>query len=400
MDISLSERVQSIKPSATMAVATKARELKRKGGDIISLSVGEPDFDTPPHIKEAAMKGIREGATKYTAVDGTQALKEAIQQKFERDNQLSYDLDQILISAGAKQSLYNLCQALLNPHDEVIIPAPYWVSYPDMVQLCGAKPVFINTYLDNHFKITPEQLANAITPQTRLVILNSPSNPSGMAYSQEETLALGKVLLEHPHVLIVSDDIYEHIMWSHHGFCNIAMVCPELKERTIVVNGVSKAYAMTGWRIGYAAGDAALINAMKKIQSQSTSGPCSISQKAAVAALTGDQGCVETMVAAFKERHQFVVNGLNEIRGIRCLPGHGTFYAFPDVSEAISNISGLKDDIDFAEYLLAKSGIAVVPGTAFGNPGCIRLSFAASQTMLEDALKRIHTLIHRGNRGK
>lgn len=396
MDISLSERVQSIKPSATMAVATKARELKRKGGDIISLSVGEPDFDTPSHIKEAAMKAIQEGATKYTAVEGTEELKQAVRQKLERENQLTYESDQILISAGAKQSLYNLCQALLNPQDEVIIPAPYWVSYPDMVQLCGAKPIIINTYIDNQFKITPEQLANAITPQTRLVILNSPSNPSGMAYTREETLALAQVLLQHPHVLIVSDDIYERIMWSHHGFCNIPMVCPQLKERTVVVNGVSKAYAMTGWRIGYAAGDASLIDAMKKIQSQSTSGPCSISQKAAVAALNGDQTCVDTMVAAFKERHQFLVNGLNEIPGIHCLSGHGTFYAFPDVSEAINQISGLKDDIDFAEHLLAKSGIAVVPGTAFGNPGCIRISFAASRSLLEDALKRMQILISRG----
>lgn len=395
MDIALSQRVNSIKPSATMAIATKARQLKAKGGDIISLSIGEPDFDTPPHVKEAAIKGIQQGATKYTAIDGTQELKVAIQQKFQKDHQLNYTLDEILVSVGAKQSLYNLCQALLNPQDEVIIPAPYWVSYPDMVRLCGATPVFIDTSIEHQFKITPQQLANAITPNTRLVMLNSPSNPSGMAYTKEETLELANVLLQHPDILIVSDDIYEKILWTPQAFCNIVTVCPALKERTIVVNGVSKAYAMTGWRIGYAAGPHSLINAMKKIQSQSTSGPCSISQKAAVAALTGDQSCVDTMVAAFKERHQFVVNELNNIPGIECLPSHGTFYAFPKVSEAIKTINGLKNDIDFADYLLAKAGIAVVPGTAFGNPGYLRLSFATSQSLLEDALKRIQTVVNR-----
>ncbi len=389
MAIQLSERVQRIKPSPTMAVTARAMALRAEGKDIIGLGAGEPDFDTPDHIKAAAIKAIQDGFTKYTAVDGTPELKKAIINKFKRDNGLDYEAKQILVSCGGKQSFFNLAQALLNPGDEVIIPAPYWVSYPDMVLLAGGNPVIIEAGDEQGYKITPEQLEAAITPKTRLLSLNSPSNPTGVAYSAAELKALADVLLKHPDVLIATDDMYEHILWTDEPFSNIVMVCPELYDRTIVLNGVSKAYAMTGWRIGYAGGPADLIGAMKKIQSQSTSNPTSISQVAAQAALEGPQDCVKKMIQAFKERHDFVVNTLNELPGVRCLPGDGTFYAFPNMQDIIDAKSDIADDVALAEYFLQEAGVALVPGSAFGAPGHMRISFATSLDVLENALTRI-----------
>lgn len=389
MDIQLSDRAQAIKPSPTLAVTNRAAELRAEGKDIIGLGAGEPDFDTPDHIKAAAVKAIEEGFTKYTAVDGTPGLKNAIIQKFARDNGLEYQPNQILVSSGGKQSYFNMALALLNKGDEVIIPAPYWVSYPDMVTVAEGVPVVIETSPEQRYKITPEQLEAAITDKTRLVTLNSPSNPSGMAYSKAEFEALAEVLLKHPNILIATDDMYEHILWTEESFNNIVTVCPDLYDRTIVLNGVSKAYSMTGWRIGYAAGPAKLIGAMKKIQSQSTSNPCSIAQKAAEAALAGPQECVGEMVKAFKERHDFVVSELNKIDGVSCLPGDGTFYAFPDLSEAIAKRDDVANDIELAEKLLGEAGVAIVPGSAFGTPNHARLSFATSMEVLQEALTRL-----------
>ncbi|MFT7235828.1 MAG: aspartate aminotransferase, partial [Methylophagaceae bacterium] len=335
MDIKLSQRVQSIKPSPTLAITARAAALRSQGKDVIGLGAGEPDFDTPGHIKQAAITAINEGDTKYTAVDGTVALKQAVIDKFSRDNGLDYQLNQVLVSVGGKQSFFNLSQALLDKGDEVIIPAPYWVSYPDMVLLAEGVPVVIEAGQDQHFKITPAQLEAAITPKTRLFVINSPSNPSGKAYSESELEALGVVLRRHPDVLIATDDMYEHILWSDIGFHNIVTACPDLYDRTMVLNGVSKAYSMTGWRIGYAAGPAPLIAAMKKIQSQSTSNPASISQAAAVEALNGNQQCIQEMLIEFKKRHDMVVKKLNAIDGVDSLNSDGTFYVFPNISGAI-----------------------------------------------------------------
>jgi len=391
LDIKLSHRVQRVKPSPTLAVTTRANELRAAGEDIIGLGAGEPDFDTPDHIKQAAIEAIQAGFTKYTAVDGTPALKQAILDKFRRDNRLAYDPDQVLVSCGGKQSFYNLCQALLDSGDEVIIPAPYWVSYPDMVLLADGSPVILEAGIEAGFKFTPAQLEAAITPRTRLVVINSPSNPSGMVYSRAELEAIGEILLRHPRVLVASDDMYEHILWADEPFCNIVMACPELYDRSIVLNGVSKAYSMTGWRIGYAAGPAPLIRAMKKIQSQSTSNPASISQVAAQAALEGDQGCIRVMLEAFQARHERVLAGLNAIGGVTCLPSQGAFYAFPDMRGFIERL-GLEDDLQLAEHLIEKAGVALVPGSAFGSPGCMRLSFATSMENLDEALRRIRAL--------
>ena len=388
-EITLSQRVQRVKPSPTLAVSARAAELRAAGADIIGLGVGEPDFDTPDHIKKAAIQAIKQGATRYTAVDGTAELKSAIINKFQRDNGLSYQPDQILVSCGGKQSFYNLAQALLNPGDEVIIPAPYWVSYPDMVKLADGEPVFIKAGLEQTFKITPEQLDAAITPKTRLFVINSPSNPTGVTYSHDELKALADVLLSRPHVLIATDDMYEHIIWSKEPFANIVNVCEELFSRSIVLNGVSKAYAMTGWRIGYAGGPSTLIRAMKKVQSQSTSNPASISQAAAQQALDGDQSCIQPMLTAFKERHAFVVQALNKMPGVRCTESDGTFYSFPDFSEAIAGLEGINDDVELADFFLQNAGVALVPGSAFGAPGYLRLSFAASMEVLETALRRL-----------
>ncbi len=389
MTIKLSQRVQNIKPSATLAITGRAAALKLEGHDVIGLGAGEPDFDTPEHIKQAAIIAMNNGATKYTAVDGTAELKAAIIDKFSRDNSIDYQARQILVSVGGKQSFFNLAQALLEEGDEVIIPAPYWVSYPDMVMLANGSPVVITAQQDQHFKITPAQLDAAITNKTRLFIINSPSNPSGKVYSRDELTALGNVLRSYPDVLIVTDDIYEHILWSEYSFCNIVMACPDLYDRTVVINGVSKAYAMTGWRIGYAAGPVDLIAAMKKIQSQSTSNPASISQAAAVTALNGDQHCVNIMQEKFKQRHDMVMGKLNAMKGVNALASDGTFYVFPNISNVLTNMPAINDDVAFAEALLANKGVAVVPGSAFGLKNHIRLSIATSEQNLMGALDRI-----------
>jgi aspartate aminotransferase len=395
VDIQLAERVNRVKPSPTMAVTARAAEMRAAGHDIIGLGAGEPDFDTPDHISAAAIDAIHDGQTRYTAVDGSAALKQAIQSKFARENDLHFELNQILVSSGAKQSLYNLFSAVLNAGDEVVIPAPYWVSYPDMALLADALPKVIEADQSQRFKITPEQLDAAITERTRIVVLNSPSNPTGVAYSRAEFEALGAVLRRYPEVLIASDDIYEHILWTDEGFSNIATVCPDLLDRTVVVNGVSKGYAMTGWRIGYAAGPANVIAAMKKIQSQSTSNASSISQAASVAALNGDQSVIAPMVKAFRERHDYVVERLNAMRGVQCIAGDGTFYAYPDVSEAISTIDTVSSDTELAEYLISEANVALVPGTAFGLSGHLRLSFATSMANLEKAMDRLEGVFGR-----
>jgi aspartate aminotransferase len=390
---SLSQRVQNIKPSATLAITAQAKALKAAGKDIIGLGAGEPDFDTPEHIKQAAIAAINAGQTKYTAVDGTPELKAAVIRKFERDNQLNYEANQILVSCGGKHSIFNLLQALLNTGDEVIIPAPYWVSYPDMVTLAEGVPVIVEASIDSGFKITPDQLAASITPKTRMAIINSPSNPTGVTYSHAELKALGDVLAKHPNIIVATDDIYEHISWNDEPFANIVTLCPDLRDRSVVLNGVSKVYSMTGWRIGYAGGPEWLIGAMKKIQSQSTSNPSSISQAAAQAALDGDQSCIQTMVKAFKERHDYVVDRLNQMKGVQCLPSQGAFYSFPDCREAISNL-GLADDLAFAELLITQYGVALIPGTPFGAPGYMRLSFATSQENLTKALDRMEKAVN------
>jgi aspartate aminotransferase len=369
-------------------VTARANELKAAGKDILSLAAGEPDFDTPDFIKKAAIKALKDGFTKYTAVGGTPGLKKAIIAKFERENGLSYEPDQILVSVGCKHSIYNLTQALLNPGDEVIIPAPYWVSYPDMVKLAGAEPVIIKTTINDKFKITKDQLRGAITKNTRMFIINSPSNPTGVNYSPEELQSLAEILLEHPDIVIASDDIYEHILWDG-TFQNIVNVCPDLKNRTVVLNGVSKAYSMTGWRIGYAAGNKNLISAMGKIQSQSTSNPTSISQVAAQAALEGDQTFVREQCQVFKDRHDFVLEKLNEMDGVSAIAAQGTFYIFPDMNGVIAKLDGIDNDIAMAEWFLDETGCAMVPGSAFGAPGCMRISFATSMKVLEEAMSRM-----------
>lgn len=372
-----------------MIVSAKATQLRSEGYDIINLSAGEPDFDTPQHIKDAAIDAINNRFTKYTAVGGMPDLIKAISDKFERENQLHYEADQILASCGCKHSLYNLMQALLNPGDEIIIPAPYWVSYPDMAKLAGAETTIIRTNDKDNLKITAQQLQSAITDKTRLLILNSPSNPTGITYSTDELAALGEVLIRNPHIFIASDDIYEHIQWSKQGFQNIINVCPDLYDRSIVFNGVSKAYSMTGWRIGYAAGPSTLIAAMKKIQSQSTSSPTSIAQVAAQAALQGDQSYISTSTKTFKERHDYVYQRLDKINGIKNRASQGTFYIFPDFQQIINKMDNISNDIEFAEYLLEQAEVAMVPGSAFGMPGSLRISFATDMTNLITAMDRL-----------
>lgn len=389
LDIPLSHRAQSIKPSPTLAVTARAAELRTKGKDIIGLGTGEPDFDTPQHIKEAAIEALRKGQTKYTAVDGTTELKSAIINKFKRENDLTYNNNQILVSCGAKHSIYNLLQATLNSGDEIIIPAPYWVSYPDMAKLAGAEPVILKTMIEDNFKITPDKLRYAISNKTKIVVFNSPSNPTGVSYSKNELAALGEVLLEHDEIIIVTDDIYEHILWGQDKFFNIVNACPGLYDRTVVVNGVSKAYSMTGWRIGYVGGPESIIKGMKKIQSQSTSNASSIAQAAAVAALDGDQTYIKVSTRIFKERHDFVLKSLKEIDGIECLPSEGTFYSFPDMNGLIEKLEGISNDIELAEFFLEEAGVAMVPGSAFGASGCMRISFATSMENLEKSMERI-----------
>jgi len=390
----LSKRVQAIKPSPTLAVTARAAKLKAEGKDIIGLGAGEPDFDTPQHIKVAAIEAINKGFTKYTAVGGIPSLKQAIIAKFKRDNGLDYTPKQILVSCGGKQSFFNLALAVINPGDEVIIPAPYWVSYPDIVIIAEGKPVIVEAGIEQGFKLTPAQLSAAITPRTKMVVINSPSNPSGAVYTLEELKALGEVLRKHPQVLIATDDMYEHIALTDAKFVNILNACPDLYPRTMVLNGVSKAYAMTGWRIGYAAGPENILTAMENVQSQSTSNPTSISQVAAEAALNGDQSCLAPMIKAFRERHVFVVNGLNKIPGLKCVMAGGAFYAFPDARGAIATLHNrgiikAATDVALSEYLLEQAGVAVVPGSAFGSEGYIRLSFATSMDNLKAALERM-----------
>ena len=388
----VSKRVQKVKPSPTLAVTARAAKLKAEGKDIIGLGAGEPDFDTPVHIADAGVEAIRKGITRYTAVDGTAELKDAIIAKFKRDNGLTYERSQILVSSGAKQTCFNVCAALLDPGDECVIPAPYWVSYPDMALLADGVPVCVYAGPDQGYKMTPVQLAAAITPRTKMVFINSPSNPTGAAYTKAELQALGAVLDRYPQVLIASDEMYEHIYWAAEPFSSFLQANPQLADRTVTINGVSKAYAMTGWRIGYCGGPKAIVSAMATIQGQSTSNASSISQRAATVALNGDQTCVAQMNKAFKERHDFVVAGLNAIEGMSCLPGAGTFYAFAHIEGAMRAL-GIQDDNAFAEHLLVEAGVAVVPGSGFGAPGHMRISFACSLETLEDALSRIKRVV-------
>ena len=388
----ISDSLKRIKPSPTIAVTQKARELKASGKDVIGLGAGEPDFDTPNNIKEAAIKAIKDGDTKYTAVDGTQILKEAIVNKFKRENNLNYTTDQITVGAGGKHVIYNLMMATLNKGDEVLIPAPYWVSYPDIVLLAGATPVAVECSEEQDFKITAKDLESKITNNTKWLIINSPSNPTGSTYSEQEIKNLSQVLKRNPHVNILSDDIYEHITYGGFKFFTIAQI-PELKNRVVTMNGVSKSYAMTGWRIGYAAGPKEIIKAISKIQSQSTTNPSSISQAAAVEALNGNQDFISIRAKAFEERRDFVVNTLNSINGIKCLKPDGAFYVFPSCKNLIGkkDINGKKieNDADFVQSLLENNGVAVVQGSAFGLEGYFRISYATSMENLKKALKKI-----------
>ncbi|MDF2965163.1 MAG: Aspartate aminotransferase [Rickettsiaceae bacterium] len=389
----IAQRMQSIKPSPTLAVNAKAAELKLAGIDVISLGAGEPDFDTPNNIKEAAIQAIKDGFTKYTAVEGIKELKTAIKDKFIRENNLKYELDQIMVSTGGKQVIYNALMATLDEGDEVIIPSPYWVSYPDMTLLAGGRPKFVECEIETNFKLTANLLEEAITPKTKWLIINSPSNPTGAAYTEEELAELAKVLIKHSHVYIMSDDIYEHIVYEDFKFTNIAQVEPKLQERTLIVNGLSKSYSMTGWRIGYGAGPKELIKNMTIIQSQSTSNPCSIAQKAAVEALNGPQDFIEPNKVGFKRKRDLVISMLTEIDGISCNTPEGAFYVFPSCKGIFGKKSQageiITNDIEFSRYLLEAANVAVVPGSAFGLAGYFRISYATSEQQLADACTRI-----------
>ena len=394
----LSARVQALRPSPTLAVTAQAAKLKSEGKDVVSLGAGEPDFDTPQHIKDAAIVAINKGFTKYTQVGGIPSLKDAVIAKFKRDNALDYSPRQILVSVGGKQSIFNLCQAVVGRGDEVIIPAPYWVSYPDIALICEGTPVIVEAGVDQGFRITARQLEAAITPRTKLFFINSPSNPTGAVYSRADLEALGAVLRHHPRILIATDDMYEHIKLDDYDFVNIVNACPDLYDRTIVLNGVSKAYSMTGWRIGYCGGPQDIVTAMENVQSQSTSNPTSISQVAAEAALNGDQGCIAPMVRAFRERHDFVWGALNAMPGVRCIRAAGAFYAYPHVAGAIDALhaSGRisqRTDLAFSAYLLERALVAVVPGSAFGTEGYVRISFATSMQNLEKAMTRMNAAL-------
>jgi aspartate aminotransferase len=395
LEVKLSQRVQAVKPSPTLAVNARARALKAEGRDILDLSAGEPDFDTPDFVKAAAIEAIQDGFTKYTAVDGTAELKRAIVEKLHRENGLDYTVDQVLVSVGCKHSIYNLMQAVLNPGDEVIVPAPFWVSYPDMAKLAGADAVIIKTGADQAFKISREQLRGAISDRTRMVILNSPSNPTGAVYSAEELTALASVLEEFPDLLIASDDIYEHVRFTGQPFVNILNVAPQFAERTVVLNGVSKSYSMTGWRIGYAAGPAHVIKAMTKVQSQSTSNPTSIAQVAAATALSGDPTFIRVQNEEFKTRHEMVRDALRAMPGVECLGSDGTFYIFPNFQGVIDRLEGVDNDIELGEWLLEHAGCALVPGSAFGAPGYMRISFATSREVLTAAMERIRAALEK-----
>jgi aspartate aminotransferase len=382
-------KLDLIKPSATIQVTMKSMELKAQGRDIVSLGFGEPDFDTPEHIREAAIAAINAGQTRYTQVDGTPELKRAVIDKLARDNDLNYEPAQIIVSNGAKQSLYNLMVATLNRDDEVIVPAPYWVSYPDMVKLADGQPAILNGTAENEYKITARQLQNTINENTRMLILNSPSNPTGKVYSEKEFRQIGEVLCEHPKILIACDDIYEFIYWGEKPFRTFLNACPELEERTVVINGVSKGYAMTGWRIGYLAGPEDLVRAMRKVQGQSTSCPGSVSQAAAVAALNGPQDCVEEMRRAFRERYDFMYEELNALPGVECPSCDGAFYVFPSFEGFLASREDIRDDTELATWMLEEAGVSTVPGSAFGAPGHLRLSYAASMDYLQDAIARM-----------
>lgn len=388
MTVDLAQRLQRIRPSATVSITARAQRLREQGRDVIVLSVGEPDFPTPEHIKAAATAALARNDTKYTPVDGSKALKDAIVAKLERDNGLSYTPEQVLVSTGAKQSCYNACFALLDPGDEAIVVAPYWVSYPDMVRLAEAEPVIVETTAERGFKMTAEQLERALTAKTRLLILNSPCNPTGAVYSAAELRALGEVLRAYPRVVVLSDEIYEHIQWTGAPFASFAAECPDLYERTLTVNGMSKGYAMSGWRIGYAAGPKHVIKAMTSLQSQSTTNACTIAQAAAREALAGDQSCVRDMSAEFRRRHDYFFARVRGLPGFECVRADGTFYLFPKVEAAIA-AKRLANDLELCERILDDAGVALVPGTAFGAPGHLRLSFAAALSTLDAALTRL-----------
>ena len=384
----LSERVIKVKPSATIAISSKAMEMRSAGVDVISMSAGEPDFDTPEYIKDAAKMAMDNGMTKYTQVDGVPDLKQAIINKFSEDNDLIYDPENILVSTGAKQTLYNLFQAILGPGDEVIIISPYWVSYPDMVLLADAKPVIVDTFQENDFALDISAFADAINDKTKLVIINSPSNPTGITFSRSDYESIGAILQNHPDVYVATDDMYEYIYWGDEPFISFAQACPSLFDRTITINGVSKSYAMTGWRIGYCGGPSDVIGGMKKVQSQSTSNASSISQAAAIAALNGSKDEIYSMVEQYKLRHDYLCTALNDIDGFKTTPGTGAFYLFPDVKNVIVK-KGFSDDVELSQYLIEKANVAVVPGSAFGSPGYIRLSYATSLELIKEAVNRI-----------
>ena len=388
MSTRLARRLLRIRPSATVSITARALELREQGCEIISLSAGESDFETPEHVKAEAIAAITRGETRYTPLTGSSALKNAIVAKFARDNGLDFRPEEIIVSSGAKQACYNICQALLDPGDEVIIPAPYWVSFPDMVRLANAEPVIVSTRRERGFLMSPDQLSAAITDRTRLVIVNSPCNPTGAVYSRDDWIGLGDVLREHPRVAVLSDEIYEHICWHDEPFTSLAAACAHLRDRVLTVNGVSKGYAMSGWRIGYAAGPVPIIKAMATIQSQSTTNACAVSQAAACVALVGDQSFLGEMREAFRDRHAFVVERLNRIAGVDCLPGHGAFYLLPNVENLMSAVDA-ESDVALCERLLDEAGVAVVPGSAFGAPGNLRISYAAGLETLGAALDRI-----------
>jgi len=389
----LTERVQRVQPSATLTISAKAMALKRQGIDIISLSAGEPDFDTPDHIKEAGIQAIQKGQTKYTPVDGTPELKQAIIDKFSRDNNLLYQQENVLVSSGAKQTCFNLFQAVLEHGKEAVIISPYWVSYPDMVLLANGSPVILKTSFENKFQFKAEDFDAVLTKNTRLIMLNSPSNPTGVTYTKDQYQIIGEVLENYPDVFIATDDMYEHIYWGNNKFCSFAEACPDMLDRTITINGVSKAYAMTGWRIGYCAGPEKIISAMKKIQGQSTSNASSVSQAAAVAALNGSHQPVHAMAKEYENRHAFIFNALNSIKGFKTVAATGAFYTFPEVTGVIKDLN-LSDDIEFSDFLIENANVAVVPGSAFGAKGHIRLSFATSMKLLKEAVNRIEDALN------
>jgi len=388
MNNPISERVRKVKPSATIAISSKAMEMRSAGINVISMSAGEPDFDTPQHIKDAAKAAMDNGMTKYTQVDGVPDLKEAIIKKFRNDNELSYKPENILVSTGAKQTLYNLFQAILGDGDEVIIISPYWVSYPDMVLLADAKPVFVDTFQENNFSLDLNAFSNAINEKTKLVIINSPSNPTGITFTRSDYESIGAILENYPNAYVATDDMYEYIYWGEEPFVSFAQACPALFDRTITINGVSKSYAMTGWRIGYCGGPTDVIGAMKKVQSQSTSNPSSISQAATIAALNGSKDEIYTMVEQYKIRHDYLCSALNAIEGFKTSPGTGAFYLFPDVKNVIKK-KDFSDDVELSEYLIESANVAVVPGSAFGSKGYIRLSYATSLENIKEAVERI-----------